>query len=88
MAEYYYELDKFIEYNEELDNLDQKCKKAGILPSVKGRYTRILHSNNKYTYYLEKTDNYYNGDVISKKEYYNSPQIKRQLLMKALKELK
>jgi hypothetical protein len=91
-GKFYYEVDKFIEINGE--TLTEACKKNKIMPSVKNRITRIeWDAEINITYYkeTETSDDLENDDYcysITKEEYYNSSQIKTQLLIKALKELK
>jgi hypothetical protein len=93
-GKFYYEVDKFINFED--GYLIDECEKNKILPSVENRFTRIEwdYEIDNITFYQEKitTGNYEDLDnhckVITKEEYYNSPQIKKQLLIKALKELK
>jgi len=96
MPKYYYEVDKFVKFKNEY--LNEECKKHKILPSVENRITRIeWYKQNGaidfINYYKELITADYlisSGNCVrlTKEEYYNSPQIKKQLLLKALDKLK
>jgi hypothetical protein len=92
MNKFYYEVDSFIKYKN--SSLSEACIKNKIPFSVKNRYTRVEFGKNYedvlyFKEHVTTNDDDESEDVhVSKEEYYNSPQIKQQLLLKALKELK
>jgi hypothetical protein len=87
MPKYYYEVDKFIEWNSNTE-LKSKYKQLDNLPIYTYRYTRIEYDYAVSYYYDIIENQILYTTQIQKNEYWNNSQIKKQLLLKALKELK